>query len=90
MSQRCIGRLRTILAALIMLNGGDIAMSEEAREALHDDGAALQAQLEVRTKRAYERALRMTATMGRRFIGEWQALRPRRARSRRVLPRKSS
>ena len=33
MSQRCIGRLRTILAALIMLNGGEMAMSEEAREA---------------------------------------------------------
>jgi hypothetical protein len=32
-SQRCIGRLRTILAALIMLNGGGVAMSEEAREA---------------------------------------------------------
>jgi hypothetical protein len=32
-SQRCIGRLRAILAALIMLNGGGIAMSEEAREA---------------------------------------------------------
>ena len=33
MSQRCIGRLKTILAALIMLNGGGVAMSEEAREA---------------------------------------------------------
>jgi hypothetical protein len=33
-SQRCIGRLRAILAALIMLNGGGIAMSEEAREAV--------------------------------------------------------
>ena len=49
-----------------------------------------QAQLEARAQRAYERALRMTATMGRRFVGEWQALRPRRARSRRVLSRKSS
>jgi CHAD domain-containing protein len=65
-------------------------VSEEAREALRDGGQALQAQLEARTQRAYQRALRMTATMGRRFIGEWQALRPRRARSRRVLPRKSS
>ena len=33
MSQRCIGRLRAILAALTMLNGGGVAMSEEAREA---------------------------------------------------------
>lgn len=66
------------------------AVRQEAREALHNDGAALQAQLEARTKRAYERALRMTTTMGRRFTGEWQALRPRRARSRRVTSRKSS
>jgi CHAD domain-containing protein len=62
----------------------------EAREALHDNGRSLVAQLEARTKRAYERAMRLTATMGRRFIGEWQALRPRRARSRRVTSRKSS
>ena len=33
MRQRCIGRLRVILAALIMLYGGVVAMSEEAREA---------------------------------------------------------
>ena len=32
-SQRCIGRLRAILAALIIRWVGDIAMSEEAREA---------------------------------------------------------
>ena len=63
---------------------------EEAQEALHDRGTALQTQLEVRTKRAYERALRVTATMGRRFIGEWQASRPRRARSARATSRKSS
>jgi CHAD domain-containing protein len=63
---------------------------EEAGEALHDDGRALEAQLEARTQRAYQRALRMTITMGRRFVGEWQALQPRRARSRRVLSRKSS
>jgi CHAD domain-containing protein len=62
----------------------------EAREALHDDGAALEAQLEVRTKRAYERALRVTATMSRRFVGEWRTSRPRRAHSLRVTSRKSS
>jgi CHAD domain-containing protein len=63
---------------------------QEAREALHDDGAALEAQLEARTKRAYERALRMTTTMGRRFVGEWRTSRPRRARLPRVTSRKSS
>jgi CHAD domain-containing protein len=63
---------------------------EEAREALHDQGAVLEAKLETRTKRAYERALRVAATVGRRFIGEWQALQPRRARSPRATSRKSS
>ena len=53
----------------------------EAREALHGGGAALEAQLQLRTQRAYERALRTTSTMTRRFIGEWQALRPRRSRA---------
>ena len=33
MRQRCIGRLREILAALIVLNGGGLAMGEEARQA---------------------------------------------------------
>jgi CHAD domain-containing protein len=65
-------------------------VSEEAREALRDDGRALQAQLDARTQRAYQRALRMTASMGRRFVGEWQASRPRRVRVRRVSSRKSS
>jgi hypothetical protein len=37
--------------------------------------------LELRTQRAYERALRITSTMTRRFIGEWQALLPRRSRA---------
>jgi CHAD domain-containing protein len=65
-------------------------VKEEAREALGDEGRALEAELDARTKRAYQRALRMTTTMGRRFVGEWQALRPRLARSRRVPSRKSS
>jgi CHAD domain-containing protein len=56
-------------------------IASEAREALHGDRAALEAQLELRTQRAYERALRITSTMSRRFIGEWQALRPRRSRA---------
>lgn len=63
---------------------------EEAREALPDDGRALQAQLDARTQRAYQRALRMTAIMGRRFVGEWRASRPRHARAPRVSSRKSS
>src|SRR5882757_3017393 len=63
---------------------------EEAREALQDDGRALEAELEARTQRAYQRAMRLTASMGRRFVGEWQSSRPHRARSRRVLPQKSS
>ena len=62
----------------------------EAREALHGGGAALEAQLELHTRRAYERALRITATLGRRFIGEWQASRPRRGRASRAASRKSS
>jgi hypothetical protein len=61
----------------------------EAREALHGGGAALEAELELRARRAYERALRITSTMGRRFIGEWQASRPRRARTSRATSRKS-
>jgi CHAD domain-containing protein len=59
----------------------------EAREALHGDGAVLEAHLELRTQRAYERALQITSTMSRRFVGEWQALRPRR---RRATSRKAS
>jgi CHAD domain-containing protein len=54
----------------------------EAREALHRDGAVLEAELEARANRAYERAMRITANMGRRFIGEWQASRLRRRRVR--------
>lgn len=38
MGQRCIGQLMAILAALMMLSGGDIAMSEEAREAASASG----------------------------------------------------
>jgi CHAD domain-containing protein len=56
-------------------------VSGEASEALRGDRAALQAQLELRTQRAYERALRITSTMTRRFFGEWQALLPRRSRA---------
>ena len=63
---------------------------EEAREALQDDGVVLGVELEARTKRAYERALRMATTMGRRFVGEWRTSRPRRRRSPRVTSEKSS
>jgi CHAD domain-containing protein len=61
-----------------------VVVAEEAHEALGKDGASLQAELEARAQHAYERALRITATMGRRFVGEWRALQPRRTRSPRV------
>jgi CHAD domain-containing protein len=65
-------------------------VSQEAHEALGGGGAVLQAELEARAQRAYQRALRVTTTMGRRFVGEWQASPPRRTRSSRVTSRKSS
>jgi CHAD domain-containing protein len=57
-----------------------VVVAEEAHEALGEDGGLLQIDLEARAQHAYERALRTTSTMGRRFIGEWQASRPRRFR----------
>jgi CHAD domain-containing protein len=65
-------------------------VAEEAHEALGRDGTALQAELEARAQRAYQRALRVTTTMGRRFVGEWRASPPRRSRSPQVTSRKSS
>lgn len=65
-------------------------VAEEAHEALGKDGAPLEADLETRAQQAYERALRTTSTTGRRFIGEWQALKPRRARSIRRTSKGSS
>jgi CHAD domain-containing protein len=65
-------------------------VAQEAHEALGGGGAVLQAELEARAQRAYQRALRVTTTMGRRFVGEWRASPPRRARSPRVTSRKSS
>jgi CHAD domain-containing protein len=65
-------------------------VAQEAREALGGGGVILQAELEARAQRAYQRALRVTTTMGRRFVGEWRASPPRRARSPRVTSRKSS
>ncbi len=50
-------------------------LAAEAREALGSDGAALHDELTARMHKAYQRALRLTATMGRRFVGEWQAQR---------------
>jgi CHAD domain-containing protein len=64
-------------------------VAEEAHEALGKDGTLLQTDLEARAQHAYERALRTTSTIGRRFIGEWQASRPRRARPERATPKKS-
>jgi CHAD domain-containing protein len=65
-----------------------VVVAEEAHEALGKDGAALETELETRAQHAYERALRVTTTMGRRFVGEWRALRPVRTRAR--ASRKSS
>lgn len=55
-------------------------LEAEAREALGTDGVALQEELDRRVRKAYERALRLTSTMGRRFVGEWQALRQQKRR----------
>jgi CHAD domain-containing protein len=52
-------------------------LEAEAREALGADGLVLQEEIDQRVRRSYDRALRLTATMGRRFVGEWQALRQR-------------
>jgi CHAD domain-containing protein len=65
-------------------------VSQEAHEALGGGGTALEAELEARAQRAYQRALRVTTTMGRRFVGEWRASPPRRTRSPRVTSGKSS
>jgi CHAD domain-containing protein len=67
-----------------------VVVAEEAHEALGKDGALLERDLEARAQQAYERALRITSTAGRRFIGEWRASPPRRARSPRVSSKKSS
>jgi CHAD domain-containing protein len=67
-----------------------VVVAEEAHEALGKDGALLERDLEARAQQAYERALRITSTAGRRFIGEWRASPPRRARSPRVTSKKSS
>jgi CHAD domain-containing protein len=57
-----------------------VVVAEESHEALGADGGRLQIDLEARAQHAYERALRTTSTMGRRFIGEWRASRTRRSR----------
>lgn len=52
-------------------------LAAEAAEALGSDGAALHDDLTIRMQKAFQRALRLTATAGRRFVGEWQAQRSR-------------
>ncbi|HEX6773007.1 MAG TPA: CHAD domain-containing protein, partial [Acidobacteriaceae bacterium] len=60
-----------------------VVVGEEAREALGNGGAALQAELDRRAQLAFHRALRVTAAAGGRLVGEWQAgHRPRRRPSR--------
>ncbi len=67
-----------------------VVVAGEAHEALGKEGTLLESDLEARAQHAYERALRVTSTVGHRFIGEWRASRPRRARSPRVTSKKSS
>jgi CHAD domain-containing protein len=67
-----------------------VVVTEEAHEALGQDGTVLRAELAARAQHAYEHAMRVTTTMGRRFVGEWRALRPTRQRPRRAASRKSS
>jgi CHAD domain-containing protein len=67
-----------------------VVVAEEAHEALGKDGASLQTELEARAQHAYERAMRVTATIGRRFVGEWRALRPVRAPSPRASRKPAS
>lgn len=66
-----------------------VVVAEEAHEALGVDGGLLQIELEARAQHAYDRALHTTSIMGRRFVGEWQASRPRRFR-RPIAHRRSS
>ncbi|MFL6429109.1 MAG: CHAD domain-containing protein [Acidobacteriaceae bacterium] len=67
-----------------------VVVAEESHEALGNNGASLQAELETRAQHAYERALRVTATIGRRVVGEWRALRPVRTRSPRASRKSAS
>jgi CHAD domain-containing protein len=67
-----------------------VVVAEEAHQALGKDGALLQNDLEARAQHAYDAALRTSSIIGRRFIGEWQALRPRRTRSGVVTSKKRS
>jgi CHAD domain-containing protein len=67
-----------------------VVVAEEAHEALGKDGALLQAELGSRAQHAYERALHITSTAGRRFSGEWQASRSPRSRSPRATSKKPS
>jgi CHAD domain-containing protein len=66
-----------------------VMVSEEAQQALGNNGAELQRDLEARAQRAYDRALRITASTGRRITGEWRALQPRRVQSARGSVKRS-
>lgn len=57
-----------------------LMLSDECGESLGEEGSVLQAELQRRVSKAYDRALRLTTTMGRRFVGEWQALKQTRRR----------
>jgi CHAD domain-containing protein len=57
-----------------------LMLAQESGEALGGDGAALAAALEHRVLYHYQRALRTASIVGRRLVGEWQAVARRRRR----------
>ena len=60
-------------------------LAEESRQALGAEGKELEADLDQRVERQYQRALRTAATIGRRLVGEWRALQPTRSRKRALV-----
>ena len=66
-----------------------LVLAGEAEEALGAEGAALHTEIERRVHKEYERALRITAIIGRKLVGEWQAQRGTRRSVRvKATPRK--
>lgn len=66
-----------------------VVVAEEAGEALGEGGAALHADLDGRARAAFDRAMRVTASAGRRMVGEWQSERGQRPRTPRAAMRKT-
>jgi CHAD domain-containing protein len=53
-----------------------LVLATESRQALGADGKVLEADLDGCVERQYQRAQRIAATIGRRLVGEWQAVQP--------------